>query len=328
MKKTMKKLAALLTVSTVAVGMLAGCGSDNGGSDSKADTETSAAAESSDGTYKIAMCQQHQTNAYQISITDAAKAKAKELGVDITIFDANQDAQTQINQIEQCISQGYDAILFEPVDPDGLGAAAQEAVDAGIVVMNVVSTCTNWEDLGISAFSGGDNTAAGEMQMRAVAEAMGGKGTIAVLTGPSGDSTALARYEGYQNVLKDYPDINIAVEADCAWDTAQAQSTVESWLSAYKLDAIVCENDGMAVGAGNAAGANSGIVITGIDATPDGIEAILDGRMTGTVSQDAPAQGANAVETAVKLLKGEKLENNMITPENIWITSDNAADYQ
>ena len=164
MKKTMKKLAALLTVSTVAVGMLAGCGSDNGGSDSNAaDKGTSAAAESSDGTYKIAMCQQHQTNAYQISITEAAQAKAKELGVELTIFDANQDAQTQINQIEQCISQGYDAILFEPVDPDGLGAVAQEAVDAGIVVMNVVSTCTDWESLGISAFSGGDNTAAGEM---------------------------------------------------------------------------------------------------------------------------------------------------------------------
>lgn len=331
MKKTMKKLAALLTVSTVAVGMLAGCGnSDNGASD-KSDTNTSAAAEDtgkSDGTYKIAMCQQHQTNAYQISITEAAQAKAKELGVELTIFDANQDAQTQINQIEQCISQGYDAILFEPVDPDGLGAVAQEAVDAGIVVMNVVSTCTDWESLGISAFSGGDNTAAGEMEMKAVAEAIGGKGTIAVLTGPSGDSTALARYDGYQNILKDYPDITIAVEADCAWDTAQAQSTVESWLSAYDLSAIVCENDGMAVGAGNAAGANSGIVITGIDATPDGIEAILDGRMTGTVSQDAPAQGANAVETAVKLLKGEKLDNNYVTPENIWITSDNAADYQ
>lgn len=98
MKKTMKKLAALLTVSTVAVGMLAGCGSGNGGSDNASDKGSSAATESSDGTYKIAMCQQHQTNAYQISITEAAQAKAKELGVELTIFDANQDAQTQITR--------------------------------------------------------------------------------------------------------------------------------------------------------------------------------------------------------------------------------------
>ncbi|MFR6376395.1 MAG: substrate-binding domain-containing protein [Oscillospiraceae bacterium] len=57
------------------------------------------------------------------------------------------------------------------------------------------------------------------------------------------------------------------------------------------LDAIVCENDGMAVGAGNAAGANSGIVIAGVDGTPDGFEAIQDGRISGTVSQNGGAYG-------------------------------------
>lgn len=84
--------------------------------------------------------------------------------------------------------------------------------------------------------------------------------------------------EGYENILKNYPEIKqVVAPADCQWDTASAQSTVESWLSAYDLDAIVCENDGMAVGAGNAAGANSGIVIAGVDGTPDGFEAIQDG---------------------------------------------------
>ena len=86
MKKTMKKLAALLTVSTVAVGMLAGCGnSDNGASDNKGTSAASEDSGKSDGTYKIAMCQQHQTNAYQISITEAAQAKAKELGSDFIV---------------------------------------------------------------------------------------------------------------------------------------------------------------------------------------------------------------------------------------------------
>lgn len=331
MKKMIRKIAALATVSTMAFSMLAGCGNSSSDTAAPADTtstDSSAAAESADGTYKIAMCQQHQTNAFQIAITEAAQAKAAELGVDLTIFDANQDAATQIGQIEQCISQGYDAILFEPVDPDGLGAVAQEAVNSGIVVINVVSTCTDWENLGISAFSGGDNTSAGEMQMQEVADLIGGSGKIAILTGPSGDSTALARHQGYDNILANYPDIEVVVEADCQWDTAQAQATVESWLTAYDLDAIICENDGMAVGAGNAAGANSGIVITGIDATPDGLEAITDGRMTATVSQDAGAQGANGIEAAVKLLKGEALDNNNIITTNIWITSDNVADYE
>ena len=86
--------------------------------------------------------------------------------------------------------------------------------------------------------------------MEQVAKLLGGKGNIAILTGPSGDAGGLQRMEGYENILKNYPEIKqVVAPADCQWDTASAQSTVESWLSAYDLDAIVCENDGMAVGA-------------------------------------------------------------------------------
>ena len=84
----------------------------------------------------------------------------------------------------------------------------------------------------------------------------------------------------------------------------------------------------MAVGAGNAAGADSGIVITGVDGTPDGFEAIGDGRITGTVSQDGGAMAANGIEAAVTLLKGDKLETNTIYTDCVWIDADNLADYQ
>ena len=164
--------------------------------------------------------------------------------------------------------------------------------------------------------------------MQHVADLLGGKGNIAILTGPSASSDALARLEGYTNILANYPDIKQVVEpADCQWDTASAQSTVESWLSAYDLNAIVCENDGMAVGAGNAAGANSGIIITGVDGTPDGLEAIADGRITGTVSQDGGAMASHGIEAAVKLIEGGKLDNNTIITTNIWIDSSNAAEF-
>lgn len=312
------RLASMLTVGAMMVGMLVGCGGSS-------KTEGSA----SDGAYKIALIQQHQTNAFQIAVTEAAEAKAEEMGVELNIMSADQDAAKQISQIEQCVSEGYDAILFEPVDPDGLGAAAKDAADKGVVMINIISACTDWENYGISALSCGNNVAAGETEMQQVADLLGGKGNIAILTGPSGDAGGLQRLEGYENILKNYPDMVQVVEpADCQWDTASAQSTVESWLSAYNLDAIVCENDGMAVGAGNAAGADSGIVITGVDGTPDGFEAIGDGRITGTVSQDGGAMAANGIEAAVTLLKGDKLETNTIYTDCVWIDADNLADYQ
>lgn len=328
----MKKLVAVLTAGMMVASFAAGCGSkkeETAATSAKSEAAAEATETAEGGSYKIALIQQHQTNAFQIAVTEAAEAKAEELGVELTILSADQDAATQISQIEQCTNEGYDAILFEPVDPDALGDASKTASDAGVIVINIISACTDWENFGISALSCGDNVTAGETEMQHVADLLDGKGNIAILTGPSGDSGGLQRLEGYENILANYPDMVQVVEpADCGWDTASAQSTVESWLSAYELDAIICENDGMAVGAGNAAGADSGIIITGVDGTPDGFEAINDGRITGTVSQDGGAMAANGIEAAVKLLNGEKLENNTIITTNVWIDKDNVADFE
>ena len=318
-----KKFLAMLLTAAMALAVLAGCGSK----DTPAPAEESKPAESS--TYKIALIQQHQTNAFQIAVTEGAQAKAAELGVELTVLSADQDAATQITQIEQCVSEGFDAILFEPVDPDGLRDAAKAAADAGVVVINVVSFCTDWENAGIAAVSCGNNIKAGENEMQHVADLLGGKGNVAILTGPSAVTDALDRLTGYENILANYPDMKqVVAPADCQWDTAKAQATVESWLSAYDLDAIVCQNDGMAVGAGNAAGADSGIVITGLDGTPDGYEAIKDGRITGTVAQDGGAMAANAVEAAVTLLNGGSLESNILITDSVWIDASNVADYE
>ena len=144
-----KKFLAMLLTAAMALSVLAGCGS-------KETTTPAAPAESGEAEgapSKIALIQQHQTNAFQIAVTEAAEAKAAELGVELTILSADQDAATQITQIEQCVSEGFNAILFEPVDPDGLRDAAKAAADAGVVVINIVSSCTDWEDAGISAVS-------------------------------------------------------------------------------------------------------------------------------------------------------------------------------
>ena len=324
-----KKFLATLLACVMALALTTGCGGKTDAPAAPAEGDSNTGSDSAGSAYKIALIQQHQTNAFQIAVTEAAEAKAAELGVELKILSADQDAATQISQIEQCVSEGYQAILFEPVDPDGLRDAAKNAADAGVVVINIISACTDWESAGISAVSYGNNVKAGETEMQQVADLLGGKGNIAILTGPSADAGGLQRMEGYETILAKYPDIvQVVSPADCAWDTAQAQATVESWLSAYDLDAIVCENDGMAVGAGNAAGANSGIIISGVDGTPDGFEAIKDGRITGTVSQNGGAMAANGVEAAVTLLSGGTLETNVLVTDNTWIDSSNVADYE
>lgn len=343
MKKGMKKIVALSAVSAMAVAMFAGCGSSSSSSSSAASTSSSssvastssesseASSSSSSSTasaskeYKIAISHQHMTNAFQNSVTEGANEAAEALGVTVKHFDANQDVQQQISDIEQCISDGYDAIIFEPVDPAGLVDTAQKVVDAGIVCINYVSKIDGDEDI-VNGYAGASNTEAGEKEMQAVCDLLDGKGNIAILTGPDGDAGGLLRYEGYQNILAKYPDVKVVVEAAADWDTTKAMETVESWGSNYELDAIVCENDGMAVGAANALGEDSGVIITGVDASDDGIEAIESGLQTGTVSQDAVQQGYLAVQLAVDCLEGKVTSYTEYLVDNVWVTKDNVAD--
>ena len=80
--------------------------------------------------------------------------------------------------------------------------AAKAAADAGVIMINIVSACTDWESAGISAVSCGDNVKAGENEMQHVADLLGGKGNIAILTGPSsttdttGTPGGLSQYSG------------------------------------------------------------------------------------------------------------------------------------
>ena len=206
-----KRLLAMLLTGAMTLS-LAACGGTSTGSDAGTDS----GADSGSDSYKIALIQQHQTNAFQIGVTEGAQAKADELGGELNILSADQDAAKQISQIEQCVSEGYDAILFEPVDPDGLRDAAKAAADAGVVMINVVSSCTDWESAGISAVACGDNVKAGENEMQHVADLLEGKGNVAILTGPSSTTDSLDRLEGYRNILANYPEMTeVVAPADC-----------------------------------------------------------------------------------------------------------------
>lgn len=327
------KMAALFMCAAMTLGSLSGCGSADETTSDVAETASAAASDSGTeaGTsadsadLKVAMCMSHQTNDFQITVTSAAIEKGKELGIEVVVFDGNNDSATQISQIESAVDQGYDGIIFEPINVDAVQNIVDYANQEGVPVVNVVGAMSDWENYA-AAYVGGDNVTAGEMEMRKVAELLDGKGNIAILNGPMGSDPQIQRHEGYDKVLAEYPDLVVTNEDDAQWATDKALNITENWLQSGKeINAIVCQNDGMAVGAAKAvsdAGLD-GIIVTGIDATSDGIEAIKSGSMTGTVSQDAAGQGSLSVETMHKVMKGETLEKNDLHTENIWIDSSN-----
>jgi inositol transport system substrate-binding protein len=262
---------------------------------------------------------------FPATINEAIHEYIEELGlsdeIELISVDAQTNAATQVGQVDNLIAQGVSGIILLPMDADALVPAVEAAVEAGIPIVScngIVNT-----DL-ISATVASSDVVAGELEMKYIAELMGGKGKIAILHGPNGISAEILRREGYANILKDYPDIEIIAEPSCNWSREEGMSTTENLIQANPdLTAIVAQNDEMAMGALTAVkDAGADIIVGGIDAIADACVAVKNGDLDCTVFQDAVGQARGSVDVILKLMNGEEAGDIdipfiLVTKENV-----------
>lgn len=296
---------------------LSACQTDGGG-DGK-----STASDSSKGT-KIALMMSHMSNSFTTTVAKAAQEESQKLGLEITVFDGKKDVSTQISQIESAITQGYKGILVEPVSKEGIIPGLKAANDGNVPIVTLIQQA---QDQSLArAYVGGDDTAAGKLQMEEAIKAIGGKGNVALLYGPMGSDGQVQRKAGYDEVLKEYPDVKVVFEQTANWDTAEALSVTENWLSTGKgIDAIVAQNDSMSLGALKAltdSNKAKDVKVFGVDATEDGLASIKDGGLSGTVSQDTSGMGRMGVDILKKVIDGEKVDDLNFSKAT-WITAKN-----
>lgn len=314
--------------------VITGCASQGGSaSEPSASSESSGAGggtATGEKRFKIGVTHYGLKNEFTVLISDAQKEKAKELGVDIEIFDGNYDVNTQISQFENMVAQGFDAIIFSPVDVDAMAVAVEQAVQAGVPVFGV-NTRVNSDKL--TSYIGSNDVTAGEFEMNFIAEKIGGKGNIVIMEGPIGSSAQVQRREGIHNVLAKYPDIKVLAEKTANWSRAEGLALMENWLQTFEgqIDAVVGQNDEMALGAlqaleGKGLTDRDDIPVVGVDAISDALQAVKDGRLNATVFQDAKGQGAQSVEVAVKYLKGEPIEKEYWIPFQL-VTAENVNEF-
>ena len=159
---------------------------------------------------------------------------------------------------------------------------------------------------------------------------MGEEGGVAILMGILSNEGAVKKTEGNENILSKYPGIEILAKESGNWQKDQGMDITENWITAYgdKLKAILSNNDEMAIGAINAleAAGRDDVIVMGVDAIPDAVQLVSEGKLAATVLQDANGQGEGAVNVVHKVLQGE-------TPEKVtWIefklvTKDNVEEY-
>ncbi|GLR10940.1 rhizopine-binding protein [Mixta theicola] len=236
--------------------------------------------------------------------------------------DAKGDVAQQLQQVQNFIGQGVDAIIVNPVDTNAVKPIMDQASKAGIPLI-FVNRRPQAELTDKMAYVGSDSELAGRLQMEALAKAMHQKGNVAILMGDLASEATRDRTKGVEAVVAKYPQIKIVQKQTAKFMRNEAVDVVSNWMTAGdQIDAIASNNDEMAIGALMALGKDNKVLITGVDGTPDALQQIKNGRMIATVFQDAKGQGEGAVQTAISLVKGEKVQKNMMIPYQL-ITKEN-----
>ena len=255
---------------------------------------------------------------------------AKTGDASLQVEDAQNDVGKQLNQIQNFVAQGVDAIIVNPVDTDATPAMTQLATAAGIPLVYVNRMPADKQLPEKVAFVGSDEKQSGTLEMAEVCKLMGGKGKILVLMGELSNQAARQRTQDVHDVIAtpECAGISIVEQQTGNWKRTEGTDLMTNWISAgHKFDAVVSNNDEMAIGAIQALKAAgydmTTVIVAGVDATQDALAAMKAGDLDVTVFQDAAGQGKGAVDTAVKLAKGEKVESfvwvpfELVTPANL-----------
>ncbi len=248
---------------------------------------------------------------------------------------ADDDVSKQLSQIQNFIASKVDAIIVNAVDTSATAPMTKLANDAGIPIVYVNRQPADVDNLGKGAFVASNEVDSGTLETKEVCrllkEAGKTEANILIMVGDLANQAAVQR-------TKDIHDVNAS--ADCGvklkvldeqtavWDPVKAQDLMTNWIAAgHKPDAVIANNDNMAIGAINAMKAAGwdmkSVIVGGIDATQEALAYMKAGDLDITVFQDAAGQGGGAVDAAMKLAKGEKVETKvwipfqLVTPANM-----------
>lgn len=262
-----------------------------------------------------------------VNINDEMQKKADEMGVKLITVDAEKSALKQIEQIESFIAQKVDAIILNPCEVEASSPAVSKAIAAGIPIVNVNSETT----IKPTAFVGSNDVESARIAMKFLAEKLGGKGNVVMIHGLMGQAAQIQREKGANEIIKEYPNLKIIAAQTGEWDRAKSMDLMENWIQSYgpKINAVFAQNDEMAMGAVKAlqaAGLKSKVIVIGIDAIADALQAVKKGDLDATVFQDSKKQGSGAIETAVKLAKKQPFEKNLMIPFQL-VTKSNVNNY-
>ncbi len=337
----MKKFVVLLMVFLIATTMIFASGttdrantkvvSPRGGQESKFIPEFGTIPAPSK-VYRIGVMEKTLINDFWLDAKNGFEAAAKDYGVEVEVFAAptESDLQAQSNTMEDMLAKQFDILLVSPITDTNLLIPLEKASKMGIPIINSIDAHIDEENqakhnIDIAAFITVDFKENTKMSVRFVADKLGSAGGEVIhLMGLPGGRCAEERKMGYEEELVNFPQLENVGVFNTEWDRKKAMDITADVLQSHpNLKAIVACNDDCALGAFQAvknAGLSGKILVTGVDATPDGIKSIIRGEMSATTAFFQYGLAYSSVEAAILNLEGQFGDKPSVIygPQEIW----------
>ena len=358
----LKKLLPMIVVATMIGGVMTGCsnsGSNN--TDTKKSESTDESKSESNSNILIGSAIYKFDDTFMTGVRTAMEKQSDAEGVKIELVDSQNKQPTQNEQVDTFITKGVNALAINAVDRTAAGPIIEKAKakDLPIVFLNREPEEADMQGYDkvwyVGAKAEQSGTQSGEIIVDYFKENpeadKNGDGVIqyVMLQGEPGHQDATLRTEYSIKAIEDGGFKTEKLAADTAmWDKAKATDLMKAFITGQgldKIEAVLCNNDDMALGAIEALkaeGYNKGdaskyIPVVGVDATAPALQAMKDGSLLGTVLNDAENQGKATVNVAIAAAQGKEINKDTVGYEvtdgkYIWIdyvkiTQDNYQDY-
>lgn len=354
----MKRFKSLLTIvmSVAIVATMAGCGANKSAS-SGGDAQTS--TKSSNTLIGSAIYKFDDT--FMTGVRTAMEGEAKEKGSTIELVDSQNKQPTQNEQVDTFITKGVNALAINPVDRTAAGPIIEKAKakKLPIVFLNREPEKADMDSYDKVWYVGAHAEQSGTLSGQIIADYFkahpeadknhDGVVQYVMLQGEPGHQDATLRTEYSIKAIEAAGLKTQKLAADTAmWDKAKATDLMKAFMTGQgvdKIEAVLCNNDDMALGAVEALkaeGYNKGdaskyIPVVGVDATAPALQAMKEGSLLGTVLNDAQNQGKATVNIALAAAQGKEINKENIgfdvtDGKYVWIdyvkvTQDNYKDY-
>jgi len=258
-------------------------------------------------------------------IKQSVEDEAKKRGIQVVTVDAKGDGPTQVNQIQDLLTQNIDALIYIPAGAPAASVPVKLAKNAGVPVVNVDR---NADGAPGDTFLATDSVASAKAVCDYILKEAGGKGKMVIIHGQKGTTPEVDRSKGCAESLKANPNVKVVSEQySNMWAQDEGFQIMQNMLQANPDVSIVfAQADALALGAAQAikvANPSQKIVVGGFDGDTAALEALSKGVFDVTATQQTQKMGRDAVANAVKLVAGEKvpavqlMDATLTTKENV-----------